>query len=265
VSWPSDYDEQEGLLRCFAGGPAVWAGDPAALTTPYWLEPDVAELVATLAPGQPAPPLPEPLAAALASIGAIRPDGAAREPRVRPVHRAAFAADRHVVVERLLDGRELAALRRYYGALLAAGLVRLGDRQNDRRFSSYADPVGRFVHARLTGLMSAIAGRPVLPSFSFFVAYVDQADLAPHRDRPQAEFSISLQLDYSPATEGATGWPLRFTGADGRRCAADLRIGDAVFYHGRELVHERDPLPAGQRSSHLILEYVPEDFDGPLI
>jgi hypothetical protein len=263
ISWPPDYDQQEGLLRCFAGGPVVWTGGPA-LATPFWLEPQTAELVATLVPGRPVPPLPQPLAAALAAIGAIvGPDGEAAPRALEPL-RAAFASDRHVVIEQLLDGRELSALRRYYGALLDAGLVRLGDRQNDRRFSSYNDPVGRFVHARLAGLMSAIVGLPVLPSFSFFVAYVDQAALAPHRDRPQAEYSISLQLDYLPDTAGATGWPLRFT-ADGQRCAADLRIGDAVFYHGRELTHERDRLPSGHRSSHLILEYVPDDFDGPLI
>jgi len=37
-----------------------------------------------------------------------------------------------------------AALRGYYGALLRTGLIRLGDRQSDRRFSSYNDPIGRF-------------------------------------------------------------------------------------------------------------------------
>jgi hypothetical protein len=49
---------------------------------------------------------------------------------------------------------------------------------------------------------------------------------------------------------------------DGRRVAADLAIGEAVLYHGRAVSHHREPLPAGQRSTILVLEYVPRDFRG---
>jgi hypothetical protein len=117
--------------------------------------------------------------------------------------------------------------------------------------------------------MSAVTGQPVVPAFSFFFSYLEGAALAPHKDRPQAEFSISLQIDHTfahmPAPAGETGWPLRFTFDDGRAAAAELRIGDAVLYHGRALTHHRAVLPAGQRSSVLVLEYVPHDFRGLLI
>lgn len=113
--------------------------------------------------------------------------------------------------------------------------------------------------------MSAIAGRPVVPSFSYFFSYVAGAALEPHKDRAQAEFSISLQLDHAPEPPGATGWPLQFSFDDGRAAAADLAIGDAVLYHGRAVTHHRAPLPPGQRSSVLVLEYVPHDFAGLLI
>ncbi|HKE15729.1 MAG TPA: hypothetical protein VKB80_12725 [Kofleriaceae bacterium] len=295
--WPAEFDEQEGLLRCFAPGPAFWLGHPAELATPFWLDPAAAELLAGLSAGAPAPHVPDALAASLESVGAITtpaihpgastsagattpagpiipaspsppPPARAAAPLTRFARMApAFAASRFASVPALLDPRELTALREYYGALLAAGLVRLGDRQNPRRFSSYNDPVGRFVHARLTGAMSAIAARPVAPAFSFFASYVAGADLEPHRDRPEAEYSISIQLDYTPAPPQGhpTGWPLCFATDRGDSGAADLRIGDAVFYHGRELFHHRGRLPAGHQSSHLILEYVPTDFRGPLI
>jgi hypothetical protein len=281
VRWPADYVEQDGRLRCFAPGPAFWLGEPTAVVAPRWVSADVAARLADFVPGAPPPPLPPALARALAHAGAIipplgAPPGAPpAAPRSAPLgaapalaafarHRAAYEADGYVIARDLLPAAELAALRRYYAALLAADLVQLGDRQNAARFSAYNDPVGRFVHARLTHAMSAVVGQPVEPAFSFFFSYLEGAVLAPHKDRAQAEFSLSLQLDHTPAPAAATatGWPLGFTFDDGRTVAADLRIGDAVLYHGRALTHHRAALPAGQRSSLLVLEYVPLDFRG---
>jgi hypothetical protein len=254
-------------MRCFAPGPAFWLGDPAELATPYWVSDDAATHLAGLHPGTAPPPLPETLARALAQVGALLPaDRPPAAPLARFAHdRTAYDADGHVVARDLLGAREIAALRRYYAALLAADLVPFGDRQNASRFSIYNDPVGRFVHARLAGAMSAVAGQPVVPSFAYFFSYLEGAALEPHKDRPQAEFSISLQVDHAPEPVAETGWPLCFTFDDGRIAAADLRIGDAVLYHGRALTHHRGPLPAGQRSSILVLEYVPHDFRGLLI
>ncbi|HSR95496.1 MAG TPA: hypothetical protein VLM79_00445 [Kofleriaceae bacterium] len=267
IAWPRDYNEQEGRLRCFAPGPAIWVGDPDELAAPHWVSDDWAAMLAKLRPGAAPPPLPAPLARALVRIGALVP---ANRPAPAPFarfadHRAAYEADGVVVARDLLGADETAALRRYYASLLAAGLVPFGDRQNAARFSTYNDPVGRFVHARLAGAMSAIAGQPVVPSFSYFFSYLEGAALASHKDRPQAEFSISLQIDHTPAPVGAIGWPLRFTFDDGRMMAADLAIGDAVLYHGRAVTHHRAPLPLGQHSSILVLEYVPHDFRGLLI
>ena len=264
LPWPTDYAEQEGRLRCFAPGPAIWLGEPAGLLAPRWVTAAAAAVLADLVPGAAPPPLPGPLARALARVGALVPAGGARpDPLARFArHRGELEATGHAVVRDLLGRDELAALRRYYAALLAAGLLPLGDRQTAARYSSYNDPVGRFVHARLAAAMSAIAGRPVDPSFSYFFSYLEGAVLEPHKDRAQAEFSISLQIDHSPEPAGAIGWPLQFSFDDGRSLAADLAIGDAVLYHGRAVTHSRAALPAGQRSSVLVLEYVPHDFAG---
>ena len=267
VRWPADYQEQDGRLRCFAPGPAFWVGDPDQLVAPFWVTAETASVLAELVPGAAAPPLAPPLARALVHAGVLVP---ADQPRAAPLarfagYRAGFEADGYVIARDLLGVSELAALRRYYAELLAARLVQLGDRQNAARFSAYNDPVGRFVHARLTGAMSVVVGQPVLPSFSYFFSYLEAAALEPHKDRPQAEFSISLQIDHWPEPAAETGWPLGFTFEDGRAAAADLRIGDAVLYHGRALTHHRAPLPGGQRSSVLVLEYVPHEFRGLLI
>ncbi|WP_394832623.1 hypothetical protein LVJ94_39580 [Pendulispora rubella] len=270
VRWPADYDEQEGRLHGFASGPAFWVGVPSALVSPFWVDPAAAAILAELVPGRAPPPLPPLLARSLASAGAlVSRDRSPADPLESfAQHRAAFASERHTIVRDLLSAPELRALRRYYAAVLQAGLLARGDRQNASRFSSYNDTIARFVHARLTGIMSAVVGQPVQPSFSYFFSYVDGAELLPHKDRPQAELSISLQLDYHPEPAAETGWPLSFSfdRAGGQPPAhADLRIGDAVFYHGRELTHYRRALPAGHQSSHIVLEYVPLGFHGLLV
>jgi len=267
LRWPADYQEQDGRLRCFAPGPAFWVGEPAAFVAPFWVTADVAPSLAALVPGAAPPPLPPPLGRALAQAGALVPaDRARASPLARFArYRTGFEADGYVIVPDLLPGGELAALRRYYAELLAARLIPLGDRQNAARFSAYNDPVGRFVHARLARAMAVVAGQAVEPSFSYFFSYLEGAALEPHKDRPQAEFSISLQIDHTPEPAAETGWPLGFTFDDGGAAAADLRIGDAVLYHGRALSHHRAPLPPGHRSSILVLEYVPHGFRGLLI
>ena len=85
-------------------------------------------------------------------------------------------------------------------------------------------------------------------------------------DRPQCEFSISLLVDYSPEPDGACGWPLYLE--DPRTpetiAAADLAVGDGVFYRGRAIFHYRDALPEGHQATLLFMNYVREDFDGRL-
>jgi hypothetical protein len=138
VRWPADYDEQDGHLRCFAAGPAIWVGDPDRFTSPYWLTADEAAHVAALRPGA---ALPAALARALVEIGAIE-IAAPADPRAWfAAHHAAYEARGYAIAADLLPARELAALRRYYAALLAAGLLPLGDRQNAARFSTYNDPI----------------------------------------------------------------------------------------------------------------------------
>jgi hypothetical protein len=268
MAWPEEYARQTGWLDCFAKGPAVWVPSPLnGVLTPFWLDGEAAEWAERLVPGGEAPDgLPEALAARLIAIGALVP---AKEPvGLEPPHATdAFRERRYVIARDLVHPFELSALREYTAALLREGLLSFGDRQVSRRFGRYNEPISRFLQTRLTPLMSAVAGRALVPTFSFLFCYASGAELTPHIDRREAEYSISLQVDYAPepSPDAATPWPLGFQLADGTTVLTDLRLGDAVLYHGAELVHFRAPLPEGHRSAQLILEYVPADFESPRI
>ena len=120
---------------------------------------------------------------------------------------------------------QLAALRRYYRALVAEGHVALGDGQVALRYIAHDEPLARVLHAQLRGFVSDLAGAPFKPSYVYFSSYREGATLAPHTDRAQCELSISLLLDYTPEPDGAS--PGRSTWAR-RGAPSPSRSGSAT-------------------------------------
>ncbi len=124
-------------------------------------------------------------------------------------------------------------------------------------------------HWGLTNLASEIAGRPLLPSFSFFRVYMASDRLLVHTDRPSCEYALSLSLGYS---EGIV-WPLELGekrydfaeiadrpkeetfGEDAYRTVM-LGPGDGLFYRGVNLRHGRMQPNPNRWSAHLFLFWV---------
>src|SRR5205085_12676542 len=124
------------------------------------------------------------------------------------------------------------------------------------------------------------------PSYVYAASYKEGAVLDPHVDREQCEYSISLQVDYYPEPlDGISPWPLflepfvppkdasasdrrfeqsEFKSDDELKRAVHLANGDGLLYKGRELVHYRNALPDGNRSTSLFFHYVSESFSGTL-
>jgi hypothetical protein len=261
---------RDGLL---AEQPVAWLQEPGRdLWTPFWAPAGWAEVLRSLRPGSPAPPELSPeIRDALARAGIlVAPEaGDARRLAWAATCDAAgrqFRTARYAIVRGLLHPLHVAAMRRYYRALLADARLPLGDPQVAERYRLHSEPVGSFWLPQLGGVMARLAGEPVTPTYVYFAAYQPGSVLPPHQDREQCEFSISLLVDYEPDPAGASGWPLflQDPAAPDAVTAADLGPGDAVFYRGRELVHYRTALPAGHRSTSLFFHYVRPDFAGDL-
>jgi hypothetical protein len=223
----------------------------------------------SLSPGAPVPVDlgPEALSALVAAGVACDPETAARRRRARVEAVARAAADlrraRYAVLSDLVPSLLLPALQRYYRDLVAEGWVALGDEQVAARYVAHGEPLARAIHGRLSGLVTALAGEPMKPSYPYFVTYVGGAHLEPHRDRAQCELTLSVLLDEVPAPSGPSTWPLHLETREGE-AAIRLCIGDGVVFYGRELLHSRPVLPEGRRSTSMILHFVPEDFGGAL-
>jgi hypothetical protein len=143
------------------------------------------------------------------------------------------------------------------------GAFRLGDGQSDRRLVSHNERVTRFFHRQLTDVVSAMAGEVVTPSYVYVAAYQEGAELPPHTDREQCEFSVTLLVDHSPEPAHESPWPLH-PGMPQGTVTVFQAPGDALLYRGRPLRHWRTPRARGSMSTSIFFHYVRAGFTGPL-
>ena len=258
----------DGLLR---GVPLAWIEDSGTgMWTPFWARGEWIEILATLRPGEPAPDSLSPHVRRTLAIANVLVAPGGEENRRETWEQICQDAGEqfrrlgYTIVRDLIHPFHIGALRQYYRALVASDRLPRGDEQVAERYRLHSEPVAMFLHPQLARLVSRIAGEAVKPSYIYFASYPSGADLPRHVDREQCEFSISLLVDYIPDPDGPAGWPLflEHPSLPNGVAAADLGVGDALFYRGRQLAHYRDPLAAGHRSSSIFRHYVSESFDG---
>jgi hypothetical protein len=247
----------------------IWIRDPASnALQPFWLGSEFRNLLAGAQPGDPAPTLSLQARQTLMMANVLVHDGYASHRRQQwdetvSVTSPKFRSLGYAPVGRLIHPFHISALRRYYRHQLRTGKLRLGDTQSPLRYTAYNDPVVRFFHQQLTAAVSAFAGEPVKPSYVYLASYQSGAILPKHTDREQCEFSVTLCLDYAPAPQCATPWPLHLDKPSGKVTVFQA-IGDALLYRGCQLPHSRDALPEGHTSTSIFFHYVREDFKGSL-
>jgi hypothetical protein len=256
-AWTSPFEQGQSWARI----------DPPDAATPSWYS--LSEEERALLGRAPAE-IPEAQRAALVAADLlVDPDEIAHRASAWAHTRAEAArrlhVDRWTTLSGLVSSTMLAALRRYYRELLAEGHVGLGDAQVGRRYGSHSEPLACVVHHQLNGLVSELAGEPLMPSYAYFVSYLPGAVLEPHRDRAQCAVSVSLLLDYTPEPGDRSPWPLHVEPPHaGAPTAVSLALGEGIVYRGCEVRHWRDALPAGHTSTSLLLHYVPVGFTGNL-
>ncbi|MEO8442706.1 MAG: hypothetical protein ABI547_09480, partial [Betaproteobacteria bacterium] len=247
----------EGFMR---GHSIAWVEETGSgMWTPFWLRGEWPDVINSLQPGAPAP---SGLSAAMrrvlvdANILVARDHEKSRSGEWGGAVRSAqtsYRANGYAVIRGLIHPLQLGAMRRYYRALVAHGGLPLGDSQVSGRYRLHSELIASFLHPQLAKIVGQIAREQVKPSYAYFASYQAGADLPRHVDRDQCEFSISLLVDYMPDPNGPCGWPLFLENPaiTAKAHAADLGVGDGVFYRGRELIHFRHPLPQGHQSTSI--------------
>ncbi|HEY4762726.1 MAG TPA: hypothetical protein VIH75_03560 [Candidatus Sulfotelmatobacter sp.] len=240
---------------------------------PFWLGPQLEDVLEDLRPNEAAPSsIPERVRCLLASADILIPHDRTnphdpeserrREDNARKTS-LLFREKGYAPLADLIHPFHIAALRRYYRYLIRTGAIRLGDGQSPRRYVAYNEPVARFFHRDIAATLSAVAGQSLKPSYVYLASYLSGAELKKHTDREQCEFSVTLCLDFSPEPTLATPWPIRLDTPTGTVTVYQA-LGDGLAYRGTRLAHYRDNLPEGQTSTSIFFHYVATDFAGSL-
>lgn len=119
----------------------------------------------------------------------------------------------------------------------------------------YGDLMGESLLKNLKPLFEEVTGLQLLPTYSFFRMYEQDASLFKHVDRPACEISGTLVIDY----KADELWPIYVQGPE-NPIAVGMDRGDLLIYKGCELEHWRETFQ-GHYWMQLFLHYV--DSNGP--
>jgi len=123
------------------------------------------------------------------------------------------------------------------------------DPQVPNSAAHYGLPVCNTLLGILCSKVSKAAGKPLRPTYSYCRVYRKGNTLAPHKDRPSCEYSVTLNLSQTHQ------WPI-YMGSK----PLELSPGDGCLYRGCEIEHSRKEF-TGDEYIQVFLHYV--DAEGP--
>jgi hypothetical protein len=137
----------------------------------------------------------------------------------------------------------------------------LGDDQTPSRHVAYDEPAVTFFHRQLTQVISDAVGTAVTPSYCYVTAYQGGADLEPHTDREECEYTFSLCIDATPEPTAQVPWPLWLQTFDGP-VAVWQHLGDGVLFRGRYITHWRTRLADDNTVTNILFHFVDATVPG---
>ena len=156
------------------------------------------------------------------------------------------------VIENVVNKELLDLLQKYYKETINENVWPLGDRQSNR-YKTHNEPMSRFLHYEILPLIEKIVGRKMRPTYTYLSAYVKDAELPPHTDREDCEYTVSFLVD---KPEGSA-WniyvhkkqqPIKHKGRYHvtiplEECVGvDCNAGGLMMFQGTDHIHFREKL-----------------------
>ena len=120
------------------------------------------------------------------------------------------------------------------------------DKQAPGCFSIYSDINNEVLLTRLRPTMERVIGKKLIEAYSYCRVYERGAVLDKHKDRPECEYSTTLNLGGDP-------WPIFINNTQ-----VILKQGDMLVYEGCKYEHWRERFD-GVYCTQVFLHYVEED------
>jgi hypothetical protein len=259
-------------LGMLANLPRAWVTDPGTeISLGYWARDEFSEILSHLQSGEkPLIDLTDYQTAILKAAKILISTADLENRRqlwTKQIARAAafFAREKYTTLRGILPPEQIRAMQNYFRGLVEEGLMMFNDGHVEGRYGIHNDVLSRYFHFQLAPLISRMVGETVKPSYVYSATYLEDAILKPHTDRPQCEFTMSFQVNFEPSQpNGVSSWALCLDDLRENRVETFLANGDGLIYKGCELVHYREHLAKGHRSTSIFFHFVPESFTGSL-
>ena len=157
-----------------------------------------------------------------------------------------------VIVEDVVSPEIHKIVDEYFKTNIKNGVYPFGDRQS-QRYKIIDEIMTRLLHLEFLPLIEKIVGRKMEATYTYISAYVKGADLPPHTDRPECEFTCSYIIGKPPDTN----WNIyihkekqaekykgryNFTPPKEECIAVDCRENGLMIFNGTDHIHYREPL-----------------------
>ena len=157
-----------------------------------------------------------------------------------------------VVVEDVISPEIHKIVDEYFKTNIKNGVYPFGDRQS-QRYKIIDEIITRLLHLEFLPLIEKIVGKKMEATYTYISAYVKGADLPPHTDRPECEFTCSYIIGKPPDTNWniylhKTKQPEKYKGRydftpPKEEClAVDCRENGLMIFNGTDHIHYREPL-----------------------
>lgn len=171
-----------------------------------------------------------------------------------------------ILIRNLIGKDRSLAIKEYVQKNIDAGQYGTDDQVPTAVATGYKDPIFQQLQIELLPFFEKVAGKRLLPTYTYFRQY-DKGDvLKTHRDRPACQISVTLQI----WSEDDEPWPIytsqmgipewRDALRTGEALEWNMQDGEGVMYPGMEVTHFRLPHTGGKQIQ-VFLHYV--DADGP--
>jgi len=162
--------------------------------------------------------------------------------------------ENYKIIKGLIDKNVCLAMARRLEQLLVNDIYRPPDSQCKLSPAFYGVFNDELEHYR-SAIENAIDAK-LYPVYTYSRIYQEGEYLLPHFDRPGAELSLTVTLDYDKFI-----WPIWFQDDNGAFQEVILDIGDALIYKGSLISHFRHPMHGQDFQHQTFFHYV--YADGP--
>lgn len=150
--------------------------------------------------------------------------------------------EKYKIIKNFFDKEKCLSMARHLENLLQKGTYRAPDSQCKLSPAFYGIFNNEFLE--ITDRLEREIGQELYPVYTYARIYQENDYLLPHFDRPGAEISFTLTLDYDKFI-----WPFWLQDENNIFQSILLDIGDILVYKGCEVSHFRHPMQ-GQDFQH---------------